>query len=111
MEQGLPWLSGERFGEMDRWIDANRSFHECMVALADSDALLHAYRRLALPAMIARGLSSDDHIDPQLADDHREIVEAYERGDRDAAVAVVERHHDRALAMHQTGLLAAGGAI
>jgi flavin reductase (DIM6/NTAB) family NADH-FMN oxidoreductase RutF len=58
---------------------ADAAFHEHLVGLAGSAALLASYRRMPCAA-------------PAAADDHRALVEAYEAGDVEHARAVVERH-------------------
>ena len=108
MEATLPLIRDGRFTDVDRFAAANARFHEHLVGLARSEALVQAYRRLALPGLIARTLrGSDDVADDGLRADHRELVEAYERGDLRAAKAVIERHAERSKEIHRRAFAAA----
>lgn len=96
---------------MGAWLEANRAFHDRMIELAGSPALLDSYRRLSVPGIMSRSLLTDEHADPQMAADHLDLMEAYERGDRDAARAALRSDTERALALHHDRLRAVGGAI
>ncbi|HSK95896.1 MAG TPA: flavin reductase [Euzebyales bacterium] len=86
--------------DVERYSRANAAFHEALVGLAASAALLDAYRGLALPGMLVRGLGPTPTIDVALAEDHREIVAAYEARDVAAALAAIIRHTERTKAAH-----------
>jgi DNA-binding GntR family transcriptional regulator/flavin reductase (DIM6/NTAB) family NADH-FMN oxidoreductase RutF len=99
MEETLPLVEGERFVDVDHWIEANAAFHEYMVGLAGCETLVTTYRRLGLTAMNARALQPDDRADPVLVEDHCRLVEAYEAGDVEAAREVINHHVDRPKAL------------
>jgi 4-nitrophenol 2-monooxygenase / 4-nitrocatechol 4-monooxygenase, reductase component len=111
MEATLPLVRGGRFIDIDRFTAANAEFHEYMVGLAGSEVLTHAYRRLTIPGIMARTLRRSDVADDGLVDDHRDLVEAYERGDLTEAKAVIERHTERSKRVHRRAHEAAGGQI
>lgn len=101
MEATAPLVRGGRFVDIERYTATNAAFHEYMVSLARSQSLVHAYRRLAVPGIMARTLSSSDIADDGLVDDHRQLVEAYELGDLSTAQAVIERHTERSKGVHR----------
>ena len=101
MEATLPLVRGGRFTDLDRYTAANAAFHEYMVGLARSDALIRAYRRLTIPAIMARTLRRSDVAEDGLRDDHRALVDAYERGDTVQAKMMIERHTERSKRIHR----------
>ena len=96
---------------MGAWLAANAAFHERMIELAGSPALLDSYRRLTVPGIMSRSLLTDEHADPVMASDHQALMEAYERRDLEAARAALSSDTDRAIALHRERLAALGGAI
>jgi flavin reductase (DIM6/NTAB) family NADH-FMN oxidoreductase RutF/DNA-binding GntR family transcriptional regulator len=96
---------------MGAWLAANAAFHERMIELAGSPALLDSYRRLTVPGIMSRSLLTDEHADPVMASDHQALMEAYERDDVEAARAALSSDTDRAIALHRERLAAVGGTI
>jgi DNA-binding GntR family transcriptional regulator len=96
---------------MGAWLEANAAFHERMIELAGSPALLDSYRRLTVPGIMSRSLLTDEHADPVMASDHQALMEAYERGELEAARAALSSDTDRAIALHRERLAAVGGTI
>ena len=90
--------------DVERYSRANAAFHEALVGLAGSAALLDAYRGLALPGILVRGLGQTPTLDAALAEDHRAIVTAYEARDLAAARAAILRHTGRTKEAHLTAL-------
>jgi flavin reductase (DIM6/NTAB) family NADH-FMN oxidoreductase RutF len=103
--QGL--IERERFTDVARWAQANAAFHEEHVALAGSEPLSQAYRRLSVAGLILRTYTDSTVADAELPGDHRRLVEAYERGEVEAARRAVREHADRAAA-NQRAAIAAG---
>lgn len=100
MERTLPLIAHDRFLDVRAYADANARFHEALVALAGSPALLDAYRRLSLPGILVRGLDASSEAGAGLTTDHVAIVEAYEAGDLHAARAAIHRHTARTKDTH-----------
>ena len=107
--QGL--IADGRFTDVEAYVRANAAFHEHMVALAGSGALLDTYRRLSLPAIMGRLFTRFPAASEQLLDDHRALVDAYERGDLEAARDVVVAHAERAKEANSAAIRAAGGVV
>lgn len=95
MEATLEFVRDDHFTDPEAWIVANERFHEYMVELAGSRVLLETYRRLGLPGLNARTISRSTYITTALLDDHEKLVEAYEAGDLEKALAVLRLHADR----------------
>jgi 4-nitrophenol 2-monooxygenase / 4-nitrocatechol 4-monooxygenase, reductase component len=101
MERTLPLIADCRFVDVDEYAAANAAFHEYIVGLARSDALLHAYRRLGLPGILARSLHTSNVAPDELTLDHLELVEAFEDRDVERAKDVVGRHTERSKLTHR----------
>jgi flavin reductase (DIM6/NTAB) family NADH-FMN oxidoreductase RutF len=81
LEQTVGHVPAAALAELRRLIDDDVAFHEHLVGLAGSTALLTSYRGLGVP----------DDVTADAAD-HRRLVEAYEASDLEAARAVIARH-------------------
>ena len=102
--QGL--VEDGRFTDVARWADVNARFHEEHVALAGSEPLTAAYRRLSVAGLILRTFTGSTHADRELPGDHRRLVEAYERGDLEAARRAVREHAARAATIQRAAIAA-----
>lgn len=93
-ESWTPVTEGVRW---DRRHAESMDFHDTMVSLAGSPALLAAYRQLRVPAVLAgafRGYELSER-DEAYGGEHQDLVEAYEAGDVERARAVVIAHTER----------------
>lgn len=116
MEDGRPNDRGDF--DMRDYVPRYGAFHETMVALADSPPLVDAHRRVNAPMMITsvtgeRAASEQaDRAAAQGAWRHaRELVEAYEAGDVEAARQTIIRHIERSIEFTRRYIDAAGGQI
>ncbi len=100
MEVTLPMVVNHRFMDFERYIEANRAFHDYMVGLTKNNALLAAYRRLSVGGItwriMQRMLNRFEYADEAIVTDHRRLVEAYENGDTQYAKTVIGGHSERA---------------
>lgn len=103
--QGL--IADGHFTDVAQWAQANAAFHEQHVSLVGSEPLTGAYRRLSVAGLIVRTYTRSTAADPELAADHRRLVEAYEREDPAAARRAVLEHADRTT-RNQRAAIAAG---
>lgn len=111
MEATVPLIHDGHFTDARRYERANSAFHGYLITLADSPLLPRLYDRLRIPEITARALSGDVRASVSLVDEHRLLVEAYERGDLTAARTVVKAHNDRSKQTQRDGIERAGGAI
>lgn len=105
MEAARVHVDGDRLADPQRYAAANDAFHELIVEMAGSPALVRAYRRLGGAELYSAGrptppvgpsVSATDH-------DHVDLVEAYERGDVELAKQVIRRHIDNGIAVLRVG--------
>jgi flavin reductase (DIM6/NTAB) family NADH-FMN oxidoreductase RutF/DNA-binding FadR family transcriptional regulator len=104
-------IKGGRFVDVGAYIDANESLHEYLVSLAGSDSLLEAYRRLSIPALMARLFTRYDHADEDLISEHNALVDAYEQGDVERARSAIQAHARHAQAVNAAAIVAGGGLV
>lgn len=102
---------GGRLVDIHGYIAANAAFHEYLVALAGSDSLVEAYRRLGIPALMARLLAHHGQADEELIRDHLALVDAYESGSVELARLAIRAHGEHAQAANDAAIAAGGGRI
>ena len=103
----------ENFEFVDKhaYVLANKEFHEYLVDLAENAVLSQTYRSLNLHELTERVIAGPTLAAGNSSEEHRRIVESYERGDlaaaRAAIIANVETGKQLALEMIE----ALGGTI
>jgi flavin reductase (DIM6/NTAB) family NADH-FMN oxidoreductase RutF/DNA-binding GntR family transcriptional regulator len=115
MEATLPLVAGNRFVDFERYVEANTAFHEYVVSLAKSSALLDVYRQLNIEGImwrvIWRTIPVFDQANEELTADHRRIVEAYEKGDKELAKREMVNHNERSKLTCRKAIEVAGGLV
>ena len=81
---------------METFARNNEAFHAAIVDLADNPTLSDAHRGLGVAGLTLSLLTEGAEAGQEIADDHRAIVEAYERADVEAAMRVIARHNGTA---------------
>jgi flavin reductase (DIM6/NTAB) family NADH-FMN oxidoreductase RutF len=105
-------------GGWDAYLPAYLEFHEQVVALAGSPALVDAYRRANAPAMIISAISGrlaetgDDREACITAyGHHKDLIAAYEAADLEAVKRAILTHIDYSLDTTRRFMDAAGGRV
>jgi len=78
-------LVGDRFVDFHAYLDANYAFHEFLVSLAHNPLLTTMFGRLSIKSVMTRSFGSTPVTSQLFIDVQRELTEAFERGDADAA--------------------------
>ncbi|SAK82306.1 oxidoreductase FAD/NAD(P)-binding subunit [Caballeronia catudaia] len=91
-EATAPFVSGRRFTDVRRYIDANHAFHLFTIEASGNAQLIALYRQLAVQDYIARALTGQIEIVGDIVQQHRDIVAAFELGDLNAARDVIALH-------------------
>ena len=73
MEATLPLIVKHRFVDFERYVETNRAFHQYMVGLAKNNALLEAYRRLSVEAIMWRMLDRFEQANEEAVTDHQRL--------------------------------------
>jgi flavin reductase (DIM6/NTAB) family NADH-FMN oxidoreductase RutF/DNA-binding GntR family transcriptional regulator len=111
MEETVPLVSGGRFVDVEAYTRHNEAFHNALVDLADNPTLADAYRRLGVAGLMVSLLREGTEAGQEIVDDHRAIVDAYERGSLLDAVEVIKRHNGNAKETTRRAIVAAGGEL
>jgi DNA-binding GntR family transcriptional regulator len=111
MEETVPLVSEGRFLDVEAYTRHNEAFHNAIVAMADNPTLIDAYQRLGVAGVMVSLLKDGFEVGQEVIDDHRAIVEAYERGNLDEAMQVIARHNENAKETTRRSIVAAGGQL
>ena len=111
MEETVPLVSEGRFLDVEAYTRHNEAFHNAIVAMADNLTLTDAYQRLGVAGVMVSLLKEGSEVGQEVIDDHRAIVEAYERGNLDEAMRVIARHNENAKEITRRSIVAAGGQL
>ena len=94
-EATVPYVEGDRFVDAAEYTETNAAFHDYLFTLTGNQHLLQAYTALGVKGRMSEVLRNATWCHPLCAQDHVDIVAAFERGDRDAARALIVAHADR----------------
>ncbi|MER7302621.1 benzoate 1,2-dioxygenase electron transfer component BenC [Nocardioides sp. NPDC127514] len=94
-ESTLPYVEGDRFLDAHGYTESNAAFHDYLFTLTGNSHLLAAYQALGVKGRMEDVLRNATWCHPQCTQDHLDIVEAFERGDRPAARDLIKAHSER----------------
>lgn len=94
-ESTLPYVDGDRFVDAEQYTETNAAFHDYLFTLTRNDHLLQAYQALGVKGRMSEVLRHATWCHPRCAQDHVDIVAAFEAGDRDAARSLIAAHAER----------------
>jgi len=94
-ESTVPYVDGDRFVDAAAYTETNAAFHDYLFTLTGNEHLLRAYQALGVKGRMEEVLRSATWCHPRCAQDHLDIVDAMERGDRAEARRLVSEHADR----------------
>lgn len=96
-EATLPYVDREqaRFIDAAEYTETNAAFHDYLFTLTGNPHLLQAYQALGVKGHMDATLRNATWCHPLCAQDHVDIVEAFEAGDRNTARALIIAHADR----------------
>ncbi|MGQ4601160.1 benzoate 1,2-dioxygenase electron transfer component BenC [Nocardia sp. R6R-6] len=89
------YLDGDRFVDAAAFTEANSAFHEYLFTLTGNAHLLEAYRALGVTGRMEETLRNATWCDPRCAQDHLDLVAAFEAGDRQLARRLIIEHSER----------------
>ena len=111
MEQTVPLIAEGHFVDVEAYTRHNEAFHNAIVELADNPTLTDAYQRLGVAGLMVSLFREGTEAGQEIIDDHRAIVEAYERGSLIDAVEVIKQHNENAKETTRRAIVAAGGQL
>ena len=94
-ESTVPYVEGDHFVDAAAYTETNAAFHDYLLTMTRNEHLLQAYNNLGVKGRMHEVLRHATWCDPRVAQDHLDIVSAFEAGDRDAARRLISEHADR----------------
>ncbi len=111
MEETVPLVEGGRFIDVEAYTKHNEAFHNAIIQLANNPTLTDTYARLGVSGLMVSLLRMGGEAGQQIIDDHRAIVDAYQRGSLEDATLVISRHNENAKETSRRAIVAAGGEL
>ena len=94
-ESTMPYVEGDRFVDAAAYTETNAAFHDYLFQMTGNEHLLQAYNNLGVKGRMHEVLRHATWCDPLVAQDHLDIVSAFEAGDRAAARRLISEHAKR----------------
>ena len=94
-EATVPYVEGEHFTDAAQYTETNAVFHDYLFKMTGNEHLSQAYNNLGVKGKMHEVLRHATWCHPLCAQDHLDIVAAFEAGDRDAARQLISDHADR----------------
>ena len=91
-ESTMPYVEGDQFVDAAAYTETNAAFHDYLFQMTGNEHLLQAYNNLGVKGRMHEVLRHATWCDPLVAQDHLDIVSAFEAGDRDAARRLISEH-------------------
>ena len=76
----------------EEYVRTNEEYHEYLFMVCDNPTLLESYRRLDVREQMAATFERGTEIFARVAQDHLDVVEAFERNDKERAREVIMAH-------------------
>ena len=111
MEETVPLVEDGQFIDVEAYTKRNEAFHNAIVELADNATLTDAYARLGVSGLMVSLLREGGEAGQEIIDDHRAIVDAYERGSLQDSTRVISQHNENAKETTRRAIVAAGGEL
>jgi NAD(P)H-flavin reductase/ferredoxin len=104
------FISEGQFTDAAGFREANSAFHLFPVQATGNQTLIQAHRRLLVGEYMGQVLSPTVELAGDITQDHRDIVDTFEKGDLARLLAVMAEHNEHAKATMRAGIERAGAA-
>ncbi|MHA6782972.1 benzoate 1,2-dioxygenase electron transfer component BenC [Pseudonocardia saturnea] len=94
-EATVPYVEDDRFVDAAGYTETNAAFHDYLFTLTRNEHLSQAYRALGVRGHMEQSLRTATWCHPLCTQDHLDIVDAIESGDRERARQLISDHADR----------------
>lgn len=108
-EASSAFIEKDHFLDAAKFSETNAAFHDFLFRCTGNDHLLDAYERLEVTQLTNRVLRDAQWVDEHVSTDHIKIVEAFARGDADAARELIVSHNEHAKATTRRAIEEAQG--
>jgi len=108
-EATAPAVSEGHFTDAAAYRETNAAFHSFLVEATGNATLMEAHRQLAVLDYMAQALAPGVDVIGDIVQDHRDLVDAFQRGDVATARDIVVSHTEHAKATMRAGIEKANG--
>lgn len=91
-------VEGDHFTDAAAFTDTTAAFHEFLFRCCTNPVLLEAYNNLEVTRLMYQVLRDAHWIEEHIVDEHLQLVEAFEKGDKAAARELIVAHSEHAKA-------------
>lgn len=109
-EAAAQFVGDGRFTDPAGFREANAAFHMFPIEATGNATMIETYRRLQVQEYMAQALTPSTELAADIAQDHRDMVEAVAQGDIEAARTAIVAHTEHAKATMHTGIEAQSGS-
>jgi len=103
-EATAPAVADGRFADAAAYRETNAAFHAFLVAASGNATMIESHRQLAVLDYMAQALAPGVNVVGDIVQDHRDLVDAFARGDINAARDIVVSHTEHAKATMRAGI-------
>jgi benzoate/toluate 1,2-dioxygenase reductase component len=103
------YVGDGHFTDVAGFRETNAAFHLFPIEATGNGTMIETYRRLQVQEYMAQALTPSVELAADIAQDHRDMVDAFARGDIDAARAAIVAHTGHAKATMYSGIEAKSG--
>ncbi|AWB82501.1 benzene 1,2-dioxygenase [Corynebacterium yudongzhengii] len=103
-EKANKYIHNDEFADVTRFIDANNDFHEYLFDRSGNPSMQQAYAGLRNVEIMQEQLEDGFQVQPGLAQDHLDFVQALKGKDIEAVKEVVSRHSAKAVGTMNTAI-------
>jgi NAD(P)H-flavin reductase/ferredoxin len=103
-EAAAQFVGDGRFTDPAGFRQANAAFHLFPIAATGNATMIDTYKRLQVQEYMAQALTPSTELAADIAQDHRDMVDAVARGDIEAARVAIVAHTEHAKATMRAGI-------
>jgi benzoate/toluate 1,2-dioxygenase reductase subunit len=103
-EATAQFVGNGRFTDPAGFREANAAFHLFPIAATGNATMIETYKRLQVQEYMAQALTPSTELAADIAQDHRDMVDAVARGDIEAARVAIVAHTEHAKATMRAGI-------
>jgi benzoate/toluate 1,2-dioxygenase reductase component len=99
-----PYIGEGRFTDVAAFRETNAAFHLFPIEVTGNATLIEAYKRLQVQEYMAQALTPSVELAADIAQDHRDMVDAFARGNLESAWRAIVAHTEHAKATMHAGI-------
>ncbi len=97
-ERANSFIEGDTVTDVAGYVEANNDYHEFLFRRSGNPSMLQAYNNLEVSKVMNRELEDSGFIEPQIAQEHLDMIDALEAKDLSRYREVLRSHNEHAIA-------------